>query len=302
METNQERPEPAGGEEQPQPGAQPQAEAAAASVPSPGASGQGGNFQRYALTAVVSAGVFLFSLALFIAGFVTHSLTDEDVDLSPIEERLASLEDRTAKMETDLTAALSGQGGAGGQQAQGDQASPEAAVSAASEDDPFWGPEDAAVTIVEFSDFQCPFCRRFSTETLGLIRENYGDEVRFVYRDFPISSLHEHAQKAAEAAQCAHEQGLFWEYHDLLFANQGALTVDDLKGYAQQVGADTDAFNDCLDSGKNQQEVLLDLQDGRTAGITGTPGFIINGVQVSGAQPYETFQQILDQLLAAARG
>ncbi|MDP2675209.1 MAG: thioredoxin domain-containing protein [Dehalococcoidia bacterium] len=253
-----------------------------------------GGLGRYGPTAAISGVVVVLAVALFTAGFWAHSLLDDDVDLAPIKDELVALNKQADEIQVSLRGDGGGDGGGGGA-----AASPEAAVSAASEDDPTWGPEDASVVIVEFSDFQCPFCERFATETLPRIQETYGDRVKFIYRDFPLSEIHPFAQKAAEAAQCAQEQGYFWDYHDLLFENQGALDVPDLKGYAEQVGADVDEFNGCLDSGKHQQEVLQDIQDGRTAGITGTPGFLINNSLVSGAQPYEQFQQVLDQLLAA---
>ncbi len=173
-------------------------------------------------------------------------------------------------------------------------------TAATSSDDPAWGPEDAAVTIVEFGDFQCPYCGRFAHEALPALRSLYGDRVRYVYRDFPIVSIHEFAQKAAEAAQCAHEQGRFWQYHDLLFANQSALTVLDLKEYARQVEMDSEAFDECLDSGKNAWEVLLDTRDGAELGVTGTPAFLINGVLIPGALPLEQFEAIINQALAGA--
>lgn len=217
--------------------------------------------RRYVLTAGISAAVLLFALAFFMAGFAAHALLDEDDD--------------------------DGGGGDG------------ATAASASDDDPAWGPEDAAVIIEEFADFECPFCGRHAAETLPQIREAYGDRVRYIYRDFPLTNMHQFAQKAAEAAQCAHEQGLFWEYHDLLFKNQGALAVPNLKAYTEQVGADTEEFNNCLDSGKNAQEVLLDIQDGQQAGVTGTPAFLINDLLLSGAQPFEQFQVVIDQALAA---
>ena len=117
-------------------------------------------------------------------------------------------------------------------------------------------------------------------------------------RDFPLSSIHPFAQKASEATECADDQDKFWEYHDRVFENQAAMTVEDLKGYAQEMGLDTGEFNECLDSGKYEQEVLQDMQDGRAAGVSGTPAFFINGQLVSGAQPFTVFQQIIDELLA----
>jgi len=119
-----------------------------------------------------------------------------------------------------------------------------------------------------------------------------------VVRDFPLTSIHPYAQKAAEASECADDQGKFWEYHDLVFANQSAIDVDSLKGYAGQLGLDTGTFDECLDEGKQSSEVEKDLEDGQASGVTGTPAFFINGQLVSGAQPFTVFQQIIDQLLA----
>jgi protein-disulfide isomerase len=263
--------------------------------------GRPGRPRRYLPTAAISVGVLVLGVALFVAGFWTHSLLDDDLDLTPFEDKLVALEERVSGFDErtgEIQDILSGVVA----NADGDDeptANPAAATSSASNDDPSWGPDDASVVIVEFTDFQCPFCARHSQQTLPSIKEAYGEKVRYILRDFPITGIHQFAQKAAEAGQCAHEQGLFWEYHDLLFANQEALTVDDLKRYAEQVGADTGEFNDCLDSGKNQREVLQDLQDGQSAGVSGTPGFLVNGVLVSGAQPFEAFQQVIDQLLAA---
>jgi len=251
-----------------------------------------GQRPRYLRTAAISAVVLLFAAAFFMAGFWTHSLVDEDVDLNPVEDKLTTLDGRMGKVEESL-------GGLSQRVASLAEALTGQAASVAAEDDPSWGPKDAAVTIEEFSDFQCPYCARFATQTLPKLKETYGDKVRFIFRDFPLTNIHKFAQKAAEAAQCAHEQGKSWEYHDLLFANQSALDVPDLKRYAGQVGLDMARFNDCLDSGKNTREVALDLQDGIRAGVTGTPAFLINGLLVSGAQPFEQFQAVIDQALAA---
>ena len=117
-------------------------------------------------------------------------------------------------------------------------------------------------------------------------------------RDFPLNSIHPFAQKAAEATECADEQGKFWEYHDVVFANQSTIDVDSLKGYAAELGLDTGTFDDCLDEGKQSSEVEKDLEDGRASGVTGTPAFFINGQLVSGAQPFSVFQQIIDAALA----
>jgi len=182
------------------------------------------------------------------------------------------------------------------------------------DDDPVKGNPDATVTIVEFSDFQCPFCKRFHETTLPLILENYVDtgKVKFVYRDFPIVGLHPNgAFPTALAAGCADEQGMFWQYHDKLFQTQKKWerlatedVVNELKTFSVELGLDTNQFNNCLDSGKYLNEVNNDLQDGSSYGITGTPGFFIGNeemgyIKVSGAQPYSVFQNVLDQMLAS---
>jgi len=170
------------------------------------------------------------------------------------------------------------------------------------DDDPGWGPEDAPVTIIEFSDFQCPFCSRFFTQAYPQIKQAYEGKVRFVYRDFPLASIHENAQKAAEAGECADDQGKFWDYHDMMFSNPTALDVTSLKGYASQLGLDSGAFDQCLDSGKYTEEVQKDYQDGISYGVTGTPAFFVNGLLVVGAQPFANFKAIIDAALQEAGG
>ena len=165
------------------------------------------------------------------------------------------------------------------------------------DDDPSWGPVDAPVTIVEFGDYQCPFCKTFWDETLPQIQDTYEGLVRFVYRDSPLTSIDTDAQKAAEASECADDQGRFWEYHALLWANQQELDVASLKTYAGELGLNTATFDDCLDSGKNAQEVQKDYNDGVSYGVTGTPWFFINGQQLPGAQPFSEFQTVIDGLL-----
>lgn len=164
-----------------------------------------------------------------------------------------------------------------------------------SPDDPIKGNLEAKVTIVEFSDFQCPFCGRVEP-TLKQIFQTYGDQVRLVYKHYPLPS-HQYAQGAAQASLCAKEQGKFWEYHDLLFENQEKLTVSDLKKYAQELGLKQDQFNSCLDSKKYQSQIGADLRAGQAAGVSGTPAFFINGQLVSGAQPFENFKAVIDQEL-----
>jgi len=169
------------------------------------------------------------------------------------------------------------------------------------DDDPSWGPADAPVTIIEFGDYQCPFCKRFYDETLPQIQETYEGQVRFVFRDMPLTSIHPDAQKAAEASECADDQGLFWEYHALLWANQQELDVPNLKAYAGELGLNAATFDDCLNSGKNTQEVQKDYGDAISYGVQGTPSFFINGQQLTGAQPFSEFQTIIDNLLGVTR-
>lgn len=163
------------------------------------------------------------------------------------------------------------------------------------DDDPIKGDINAPVTIVEFSDFECPFCGRYYSQTYKQLENDYikTGKVRYVFRDFPLG-FHEHALKASEAGECADDQGKFWEMHDKLFENQNALGVESIKGYAAELGLDTGKFNECLDSGKYESEVLGDLIAGQNYGIGGTPSFIINGQLVVGAQPYDTFRQIIE--------
>lgn len=168
-----------------------------------------------------------------------------------------------------------------------------------SADEPAWGPADARIVIIEYSDFQCPYCKMFMENTYARLRQMYSDQVRFIYRDFPLDSIHPRARPAAEAAQCAHEQGKFWEYHDLLFANQQALETSDLKRYAQQLGLDMDQFNTCVDTRKYQASVEADVQAGLRQNVTGTPTFFINGQALVGAQPLEAFQAVIAQLTRA---
>jgi protein-disulfide isomerase len=169
----------------------------------------------------------------------------------------------------------------------------------AADDDPSNGPADAPVTIIEFSDFQCPYCSRV-VPTLARIKDRYGDSVRVVFRDFPIPQLHPNASKAAEAGQCAHEQGKFWAMHDLMFANQGKLDVPGLKQHAATLGLDAAAFEKCLDSGKYAAEWQKDSQDGEKAGVQSTPSFFVNGRPLVGAQPYEQFADVINEELGRA--
>src|SRR3989344_1088154 len=164
--------------------------------------------------------------------------------------------------------------------------------SLATDDDPSVGPAGAAVVIVEFSDFQCPYCSQDYPVVKQLIRD-YGDRVRFIYRDFPLVDTPPRALPAALAANCAFEQGKFWEMHDKIFENQAALEEADLKRYAIQIGLNSVAFGGCLSSGKYVKEIEDDYNAGIEAGVEATPTFFVNGTLVRGAVPYEALQQLI---------
>jgi protein-disulfide isomerase len=162
---------------------------------------------------------------------------------------------------------------------------------------PFRGPDGAPVTLVEFSDFHCPFCKQVQA-TLIQVLARFPGKVRLAYRDFPIDSLHPQARRAAEAARCAQDQGKFWDYHDLLFANAPNTTPEELTRYAQQVGLDLTKFERCLSDGVHRAAVQRDLDEGIRLGITGTPTFFVNGRPLSGAQPLEAFARVIEEELA----
>lgn len=164
------------------------------------------------------------------------------------------------------------------------------------DDDPSLGPDDAPVTMVEFSDFNCQYCTRYATQTLQSLIEHYGDNLRIVYRDYPVIGG-ELSVVAAQAGNCAREQGKFWEFHRLLFSNSAARDRDAYVGFAQELGLDADEFGRCFDSGRFAAEVNLDFIDGQSLGIRGTPGFFINGKYLSGALPFDYFAAMIDREL-----
>lgn len=201
---------------------------------------------------------------------------------------------------------------------QGTQTAPTAAPEAAAgqpitvadrSDEPVIGNKNAKVTMIEFSDFQCPFCERFYKDSYSQIKTKYVDtgKLKIVYRHFPLS-FHQNAQKAAEAAECANRQGKFEQYHDLLFNNSQSdgtgLNTADLKKYADQLGLNKgtlglgqNKFNTCLDNGETAQVVSQDTAAGTAAGVDGTPSFFINGKKIVGAQPYSVFEAAIEAAL-----
>lgn len=178
-------------------------------------------------------------------------------------------------------------------------AAPIVDMAALLDDDAVKGDKDAPVTIVEFSDYECPFCARFYSQTYKQIDEQYikTGKVKLIYRDFPLS-FHQQAQKAAEAAECAGDQGKYYDMHNFLFEQGVQGGVASFKQFAQQLKLDTTKFNDCLDSGRMAGETRKDMADGSAAGIQGTPGFFVNGQLISGAQPFSVFQQVIEAELA----
>jgi protein-disulfide isomerase len=181
------------------------------------------------------------------------------------------------------------------------------------DDDPVLGDANAPVTIIEFSDYQCEFCRLFWRNTFGRLKREYIDtgKVKLVFRDFP-QSIHPEAQAAALAAECADDQGKYWEYHDKVFSEQVSrgkdrevvrVRRDDLKKWAADIGLEAAEFNQCLDSRKHRKEVDADRDAGEAAGVKGTPVFFINGRPLVGAYPFDAFQKIIDEeLQKSARG
>ena len=162
-------------------------------------------------------------------------------------------------------------------------------------DRPSKGPVDAPIEMIEFSDFQCPFCLR-AFPTVAQVLETYGDRIHLVYRHYPLTN-HPDARPAAEAAQCAAEQGKFWQYHDALFGDQSRLSDADLKQRAVQLGMDAAKFNTCVDTHKYKADIETDIRAGDEAGVSGTPAFFINGRVLSGAMPFDEFKRLIDEEL-----
>jgi protein-disulfide isomerase len=166
-------------------------------------------------------------------------------------------------------------------------------------DSPAKGPANAPIELIEFADFECPYCLA-AAPTLKRVLDTYGDRIRFVYRNYPLQN-HPNARPAAEAAQCANEQQRFWVYHDRLFDNPGKLSDAELKKTAGDLGLDSARFNKCLDEHKYKATVDADMVAGNEAGVSGTPAFFINGRLLSGAQPYEAFKRVIEEELDAKK-
>ena len=165
------------------------------------------------------------------------------------------------------------------------------------DDDPSIGAADAPVTIIEFSDYECPYCKRWHDETFDLLMDEFSDQILFVYRDFPLS-FHANAASAAEAANCAGAQDAYWEYYAALFSYELSLGAEAYQSYAEELGLDMTAFNTCMENHTYYDEVMADFEFASNLGVTGTPTFFINGIPIVGAQPYEVFKQVIEDELA----
>ncbi len=166
------------------------------------------------------------------------------------------------------------------------------------DDDPVYGPETAEITIIEFSDFECPYCRKWHTEVWPQLKAAYPDQIRLVYRDFPLTNIHPNATSAASAANCAGDQDLYWEFNEFLYSGSHSLSKTSYLAYADELGMDMDAFTECLESGKYNSEVMADLEFAANFGVSSTPTFFVNGIPVVGAQPFEVFSDLIDKELA----
>jgi protein-disulfide isomerase len=165
-------------------------------------------------------------------------------------------------------------------------------LNVGTDDDPSIGPADAPITIVEFSDFNCPYCKKWQRETLYPLLAAYPNQIRFVYRDFPITS--QESAIASQAADCAGEQGAYWKFHDALLGGEYTLGSDAYRAYSQELGLNVDALEACVASGKFAQEVEADARYAAGLGVTGTPTFFVNGLPIVGAQSLASFRQVID--------
>lgn len=166
------------------------------------------------------------------------------------------------------------------------------------DDDPAIGTENAPITIVEFSDYQCPFCARWHQQVYPDLMKAYEGKIKFVYRDFPLYSIHPQAEAAAIAANCAGDQNSYWLYHELLFNGGKDLGRETFIDYAGQIGIDSDAFTKCIDEERSKDEISKDYSYASSLGVSSTPTFFVNGIAVVGAQPIEVFKQVIDAELA----
>ena len=173
-------------------------------------------------------------------------------------------------------------------------------MDVSTDDDPSIGPENAPITIIEFSDYQCPYCQVWFQQVYPQLQASYPNKLRFVYRDLPLP-MHPEAIPAAEAADCAGAQGAYWKFHDALFTQKYGLNRAAYGHYASDLGLDLNVFTACLDSHHYQGEVQADAADAARVGLNSTPSFVINGRILIGALPFSDFKAVIDEELAAKR-
>ena len=255
----------------------------------------------------------IFPLVIFLMGVgsaAAYSQNDDDLkgvrrDLDAVRDSLKVIQNELENIKKML------QQGAG---APAGQPAPFKEATINLDGAPVLGDKNAKVTLVEFSDYQCPFCARNFQQTFPQVNTEYvkTGKVKYIFRDFPLESIHPLAFKASEAARCGGEQGKYWEMHEILFTNQTKLAADDLTAHAKAAGVDSAKFKACMDSGRQAAKIRSDQADGRQAGVTGTPGFFMGLTQpnastlkavkfISGAQPYANFKDAIDSLLATAK-
>ena len=236
--------------------------------------------------------VLVIGIAAFFAGSYVTNLNSNQISEKDLDDAIAKLELKILQNQLPTK-------------------QPQLPVKISADNDPIIGNPDAPITIIEFSDFQCPFCAKFHSQTLPRILDEYIEQgkVKLVFRDFPIQSIHPNALPASIAAECANEQGKFKEMHDMLFDNQNEWnkqdTVDALSSfsqYATNIQLEQETFDSCLTNGKYIEEIKKDLDDGRNYGVSGTPGFFVGNdqigyVELKGAQPFESFKKIIDAQL-----
>ncbi len=246
-------------------------------------------FRGLIIVLIISVGV-----TAFFAGAYTSNLNSNQISEEELQDAIAKLELKVLQNQLPTS-------------------QPKLPMKISADNDPVIGNPDAPITIIEFTDFQCPFCARFHTQTLPLILEEYIEpgKVKLVVRDFPIQSIHPNAVPAAVASECANEQGKVKEMHDMLFYNQNEWnrqeTVDALSlfsQYAAEIQLEQETFDSCLTSGKYIEEIKKDLDDGRNYGVSGTPGFFIGNdqigyVELKGAHPFDSFKKLIDAQLDA---
>ena len=244
-------------------------------------------FNSLIISIIIKTGI-----AAFFAGSFVSNLSSEQISQKELDNAIAELELKILEKQLPTK-------------------QPSIPLEISADNDPIIGNPDAPITIIEFSDFQCPFCARFHIQTLPTIMEEYIEKgtVKLVFRDFPIQSIHPNAVLASVAAECANEQGKFKQMHDILFEKQNewsnletVYAIELFNQYSEQINLEQEQFSSCLSTAKYVKEIQNDLNDGRTYGVTGTPGFFIGNqemgfVELKGAQPFESFKKVIDRQL-----